>query len=550
VELTSQSTTHTLTESERAELFRLQREHPRREFSGVDDQTLIWAIVAMVLVYGVIGGLEGAAWSDAIQSVLIVVLSVLLIPFAIAKLNLMHGLHGWSSFGRILHQELPSYYFSPFGSAQSAEFTWYFIVALSIMATLNVAVQANQLTANASARDELTAAIGFTTGTFIKRYLTVVWGFMALLCFALYGRQIQNSDLIWGYATRDLLGGLGLGLVGLMIASLLAALQSTAGTMMISSAALLTRNVYAPLFPHRTDAHYIKIGRMTGAVFLVSAALLCTAFSTVLDMLKFLWEFNAVVAASFWCGLKWRRATRPGAWASIGVAMVMFMLLPAALPTVLPGLRTNPVLLQTTRQRAIEQSYPASPRDVEERAREIREWRNPARPAPAPLAIGEPLRRAIVMPPKSLYWSQGISLVDGQPRGNGLLLVEMWIFTRIADLSANPYAMNETIRYAYRILLPFLVLIVVSLATARDDSERARNFFLKMRTLVRPDRAEDHRALAAAIAAPATTEASLLFPRSQFEFFKWSRRDTVGFLACIGVAFSVVGFLYLLLTFQ
>lgn len=388
-----------LTPGEEEELEMLLLQKPAREFSFVDETWLIWSMVLIVLLYSLAGGLEGAVWSDAVQSVLIMVLSFLLIPFAVVKLNAMYGTDGIGATGEILHRELPSYYFSPFGSAESAHFTWYFIVVLSFMATINVAVQANQFTTNASARDELTAGIGFTSGTFIKRFLTVVWGFLALLCFALYGRELRNSDLVWGHATQDLLGELDLGLVGLMIACMMAALQSTASTLMMSSSALLTNNVYAPLVPRRTERHYILAGRVSGALFLIVAALLSTAFNNILEMLKFLWEFNAVVAATFWCGLKWRRANRQGAWASIGVALTLFMIVPILLPAIFPGMRGAEHMLRQTDERVIEQQYEATQRDVEERERIIASWQGENAPMP--------LIRWGNRSPGRLSWRQG-----------------------------------------------------------------------------------------------------------------------------------------------
>ncbi len=536
-----------LSAEEAEELRILLLENPSREFSALNELWLVWGMVLIVLAYSLAGGLEGAIWSDAVQSVLIVVLSLLLIPFAVMKLNAMYAVNGLHATAEILHRELPSYYFSPFGSPESAQFTWYFIIALSLMATINVAVQANQFTANASARDELAAGIGFTSGTFIKRFLTVIWGLLALLCFALYGREIRNSDLVWGHATKDLLGGLNMGLVGLMIACMMAALQSTASTLMMSSSALLTRNVYAPIVSGRSEAHYILAGRVSGALFLIMAALLSTAFNNILEMLKFLWEFNAVVAATFWCGLKWRRATRQGAWASISSALVLFMLLPIALPGIFPGLRTAESMLRQTDERVIEQTYEATLRDVEERDLIIQQWEG--NHPPASLTIGEPMSRPIVMAPRAIYWTQGIATTNGAPAGRGMFLPEMWLLDQVVDLSKNPYALNETIRYVYKIVLPFFILIVVSLLTRRDESAEVRRFFLRMRTQVRADREEDELALAAAYADPDSTERQLLFPQSNLEFFKWSRLDAVGFVIAFGAAFSVVGFLYLILTF-
>lgn len=546
-ELTQAAAQGSLDSATEAELQQLRLLNPKREFSYINEFWLVWFIVIVVFLYATAGGLEAAVWTDAVQGSLIIVLTFLLLPFAIAKLNLLHGTEGLLGAGQAMHRELPGYFFAPFGSGQSAEFTWYFIIVLCVMASLNVAVQANQLTANASARDESAAAIGFTTGTLVKRYCTIIWGFGGLLLAALYGRQIQNTDLIWGHATRDLLGGLGYGLVGLMVACLLSTLQSTASTLMISASTLFTKNVYEPLWPGRNDRHYVLVGRVCGGAVLLGAGLICTAFDTVLGILKFLWEFNVIVAASFWCGLKWRGATRQGAWASMLVALTMFILLPLGLPTLLPGLRTSEATLLRTQERVLHLEYEASPRDVNERARQIAAWKGPGEP-PAPIAEGASLSRPFVQPPRSIYWTQGLEVVDGQLRGSGMLNVEMWLLGQVWDLSRNPHALNETIRYAYKMLLPFLVLILVSKLTPRDDAESVRRFFLRMRTKVRADRMEDERALQRAYANPESTTSELLFPRSQLEFFIWRREETIGFGVAWLATLGVIGCLWLVVS--
>jgi hypothetical protein len=130
-----------------------------------------------------------------------------------------------------------------------------------------------------------------------------------------------------------------------------------------------------------------------------------------------------------------------------------------------------------------------------------------------------------------------------------MFYIETWLLDQVFDLSANPQALNETMRYAYKILLPFLMLIVVSLLTAPDESESIRRFFLRMRTKVRRDRAEDERAVLAAYANPESTRAHLLLPGSQLEFFKWNREDVTGFSFSLLVAFAILGLLYFLLNF-
>ncbi len=537
----------TLNASELEELDSLRHQMPRREFSYLNESWLVWFIVLLVFIYGISGGLKAAVWADTVQGSLILLLSFILIPFAVVRLNDLHGVHGLTGTGRVLHSELPGHFFSILGSPQNADFTWYFILVLSIMATLNVAVQSNQLTANASARDESAARVGFMTGMYMKRFCTVFWGFAGLLAYALYGREVQNSDLVWGHATRDLLGRAGLGLVGVVIACLLSALQATASTMMLSAASLFTRNVYAPLVPGRTESHYVLVGRVVGGGVLAASALLCISYGTILQMLKFYWEYNALVAAAFWCGLKWRRATRPGAWASILAAFVLFIGLPAGLPLIFPGLRTAPEALARTKARSVTESYAATLRDVEQREAEIEKGQGTGAALPR-VRVGQPVTRVFVIPPKAIYWAQGVREVGGVRRGEGMFYPEMYALGRIVDLTRYPNALNETIRCGFRILVPFLVLIAVSLVTKREDSEEVMRFFLRMRTKVRAERQKDIEAVEAAYAAPDSTRRLLLFPKTELEFFKWDKEDTVGFgLGCLASG-AVVGLLYLVVS--
>lgn len=537
-----------LSTAEMEELHGLQNQRPRREFCYLSQSWVVGIVAGIVIIYGVVGGLGAAVWADVLQGALILLLSVMLIPFGIAKLNHMHGVSGLAATARVLHEELPGRFFSVFGSTQNVNFTWYFVAILAIMSVLNVAVQSNQLTANASARDELAARVGFTVGMFLKRICIVLWGIAGLLTYALYGSEIQNSDLVWGHATRDLLGGAGAGLVGLAIVCLLSAFQSTAATMMLSGAGLFTRNVYAPLFPDRSEAHYVRVGRVAGVLILVTSGLLCAAFNSVLEMLKFYWEFSAILAAAFWCGLKWRRATRAGGWASMLMAFMLFLAVPIGLPMAVPEMRTQARYLARTREHTITQSYRASKRDLEDRQREILAWQGPGSP-PLPLQPGEPVQRAVAVPSQAIYWAQGIREVAGHERGEGMFYPEMWLLGQLMDLSANPPALNETIRYAYKILLPFLVLIIVSLCTGPDKSPALQRLFLRLRTKVLADRHLDDLAVQTAYAIPESTRRDLLFPNTALEFFKWDKEDVLGFLAACLVAAAIMAWLYLMLRF-
>ena len=542
-----------LTEQQHQRLRQLEFQKPRKEFSHINENLLICIITAIVFIYAVAGGLEAALYTDMIQGIFIIILSIILIPFGLSKINSVYGTSGSIEAIGEIHRQLPEWYFDVFGSAQTIDFTWYYILAISLMVTINVAVQANQLNAIGSAKDEMTARIGFVSGSFMKRFCTVLWGVFGLIAVALYSGQIENPDYVWGHASRDLLGGLHMGLVGLMIACLLAALMSTADMMMITASGVLTRNLYRSLLPNFTEKHYVKVGRVMGALVLVGGVLLATWFDSILQMLKFVWEINTILAAAFWCGMKWRRANRIGAWSSMTVTLLLYIVIPLMVPLLFPQIRTNSYMLKQTDPKPLTRTYTAREMDVKKQNKEIENWDNlnPQGKAkdhrPTPVTAGQKITKIIQPPRKSVFWSKDIKIKDQTPYGDGLFYVEMLIIDRFCDLSQNPHALNETIRTLIKVFLPLSILIIVSLLTKTDDPKRLDRFFVKMRTPVNVDRKIDRQELENSYANPQRFEENLLFPDSGLEFMKWKKIDTVGFLLAVLAVFGIIAVLQILL---
>ncbi len=517
---------------------------------------LVWGVCVIVMLYAAAGGLEAAFLTDTLQGIGIIALSILLIPFAWARINLLYGGQGMRGALRTIHARLPDSHFDIFGSPHAIDFTWYYIVALSVMALLTVVIQPNMLVTCGSARDEYAARYGFVVGSYLKRFCTVLWGVFGLAAIVLYAGYIDDSDLIWGYATRDLLGPLGLGLVGLMIACLMAALMSTADCLMLTCSSLLTHNLYRPLMAGRSPRHYVWAGRVFGAAVLLGSAWIALQFDTILQILRFIWEMNVALVPAFWLGMKWRRANRWGAWFSTVIGVVAFLVLPLLLPTVLPTLRTHPQLLQRTDPAPLVREYHATEADVRIREAEIEAWQTArdagqsSGPRPEPLAVGQGFTRTYQLPRKAVFWTQDIRADDhGNLSGRGALSLELVLLDRLGfHLAQNPYALNETLRILIRTFSPLVVMLLVCLATPPDDPALLARFYAKMRTQVVADRSHDAEELAASLADPHRHEQQLLFPGSRWEFYRWNREDACGFLLSIGAVFAVLGFMQLLLT--
>ncbi|MEO1528390.1 MAG: hypothetical protein AAFX06_23455, partial [Planctomycetota bacterium] len=231
---------------------------------------LVPTIAIIVVIYGVLGGLTAAYWTDLIQGLFIILLSVLLIPYGLWALVERFGdpeTQGFLDGFTILHERVSADYFGLFDGPSAGEFPPQYIFSLTLLAIVGIVVQPHFIaTGGGSAKTEYEARIGLVVGNFLKRLCTVGWAITGLIALALLAGNTEiarDADQVWGVATREILGPLNLGLVGLMLACLLAAMMSSADTYMIVASGLVVRNVYAPFIdPNASERTYLLVARL------------------------------------------------------------------------------------------------------------------------------------------------------------------------------------------------------------------------------------------------------------------------------------------------
>ncbi len=317
---------------------------------------LIPSIAGVVIIYGVLGGLTAAYWTDLIQGLFIILLSVLLIPYGLWALAKQYGNADeqtlWDGF-RIMHERVSGDYFNLFSGPSSGEFPVQYIVSLTVLALVGIVVQPHFIaTGGGSAKTENEARIGLVVGNFLKRLCTIGWALTALIALALLAGNAEiaaDPDRVWGVAAREILGPLNIGLVGLMLACLLAAMMSSADTYMIVTSGLVVRNLYAPYInPNADEKKYVLVGRLTGLIIIVGASVVALTYADVFGQFKMAIELPILFAAPFWIGMYWRRANRTAVWGTILFSALTFFVLPVAIPQFAPGLREYPALSTTT----------------------------------------------------------------------------------------------------------------------------------------------------------------------------------------------------------
>lgn len=553
---------------------------------GVDLKlVLIPAIAVIVIVYGVLGGLTAAYWTDLAQGVFIILLSILLIPFGLWALvkefgdpTTMSMVDGF----RIMHERVSDDYFGLFTGPSAGEFPPQYIVSLTLLVLIGIVVQPHFIaTGGGSAKSEDEARIGLVVGNFLKRLCTVGWAITALIALALLAGNASlaaNPDHVWGVAAREILGPLNLGLVGLMLACLLAAMMSSADTYMIVTSGLITRNVYAAyLNPNASEKTYVMVARLTGLIIIVGASAVAITMGDVFGQFKLAVELPILFAAPFWIGMVWRRANRTAVWITVMFSLVFFFVLPGLLAS-FPGMRTNPALMQTTDVVTRTFTRTATAADVARHEAWV-EATSQARAdgdeallkklgaEPPQAMVGEPIEVVLKSGGSSIFWRGGVTPVGeemletisettednvttlvqrktGPMTGDGSFKVDFLIYHWLGmDLSRASRATLETLRLPTRLFLPFLVLIVASYFTRRNSEEALNRYFAKMKTEVKPDHEEDLAALEASYADPTRFDGRRIFPGTDWEFM-WPRpKDVIGFLAAVGVCFVVIGIL-------
>ncbi len=531
-----------LTPQKKEQLEQLRVESPRRDFSYISENFIIWFVALIVILYAAFGGLEAAFLSDTLQGILILVLSLLLLPFAYFKIQDVFNVEGLQGVIETAKSKLPESAFEIWGSPAMTDFTWYYLLAIMITLLLTTCVQANQLVATGSAKDEETARAGFTFGIYLKRAATLFWGLTAIFLVILYSSHLGNPDYLWGVASRDLLGSLGIGLVGLMVSALLAAMMSTATALMLTTTSLLTHNLIRPLLPNFKEKTYVRIGGILGFFVITGSVIIAKQFDNVFQILKLIWEFYIVMAGAFWLGIKWRRANRAGAWVSALSTALLFIILQALIPFI-PGVRTSEYLTKTVESQEIIKTYTAREVDVKERAEELIVWdKLEARgiideKKPKPLKVGEKFDKVYNTPQTSIFWTQGLKTKDnGVKYGSGMLTLELVLLDAIGfNLEKNPQALNETIRLGFRTIWPFLILVIVALLTKPDNKDRLDRFYAKMKTPAISDKEEDARQVQLSMEDPHRFDYKKLFPNSNWEIEKFDRGDIKG------IIYTVVG---------
>ncbi len=276
-----------------------------------------WAIGIMTVLfvtYGVAGGLGAAIITDFIQGILTVVFSFVLLPYVLAAVGGLAGLHE-----KITDPQM-------FSLVAPREIGLFYIVVIALNALVGIVTQPHTMGNCAAGRTEMDGRVGFMGGNLIKRICTVAWCLTGLAAVAYYAGRGADPDKVYGMMASEFLPKILPGMLGIFLASLLASVMSSCDSFMIASSGLFTENVYKVVFANRSDRHYVLVGRITALAVVAGGVFFAYRLENVIEGLEIFWKIAPMMGIAFWLGLFWRRTTVVGAWAATLTALGIWWL--------------------------------------------------------------------------------------------------------------------------------------------------------------------------------------------------------------------------------
>ena len=474
--------------------------------------------------YVIMGGLKAAVWNNVLQGTLILVFSVMMIPIALVNLG------GWSGFSA----RLPDHMLYLFGSGLN-EFSLASIAAY-LLANYVIGITGHQgnMGNYGAAKDELTSRTGSIGGNYTKRVLTIMWAISGLLAYALFHESISDPDTAWGVMSNNLLG---VGLRGLMISGILAANMSTLAGVSVYLSALFVRNLYKLLVENKSERHYINASRVSIAGILLLSVYVAVKSTGIISILKMLPSLNIIFGAPVLLLLFWKRLTLKAVYIQVIICALLFGILAGTLP-LFKAVKQSKWLTQQTKEGVIVRSSPATQKDVDMgRADEA----------------GQRIRKELVIPPTAIYFDKVArsnpddpnSPMAGIGRINFELVIAKMIGLNLKDMTPSQLL---TVRYLIDAFLPFIFLIPISMLTKNKGlEENIARFYVKMKTRVIADREKDKAELQKSYDNPTRFDHTKLFPKTNWEFCKWTKEDILGFLGCSVLSAIIVTAFWLLI---
>ncbi len=270
---------------------------------GIDFWTGALIVVVLTGIYTVLGGMKAVVYTEALQTIVLVVGSVIVTVAALIKIG------GWSAFVQAAGAD----HLNLFLPANHPEFPWPgMILAPPIVGFWYWCTDQYIVQRVLAAKNEQQARRGSIFASFLKLlpfYIFILPGVMAYVLSNSGKLQLASADQAFPTMVVALIP---IGLRGLVAGGLLAALMSSLASTFNSSSTLFTMDIYKKRRPEASEKQLVRVGRIATAVLCVSGLawipLMKYISSELYHYLQSVQSYIAPpIAAVFLLGVFWKR---------------------------------------------------------------------------------------------------------------------------------------------------------------------------------------------------------------------------------------------------
>jgi SSS family solute:Na+ symporter len=298
-------------------------------FMGID---FFWisaiGLVVITGVYTVIGGMKSVLYTSILQTPVLLIGSIVILVVGLTKLG------GWHEMMEICRQNT-----TPLGDSMTSlirskddpQFPWTgVLLGSAIIGFWYWCTDQYIVQRVLSGRDQKQARRGAIFGGYLK--LTPVFIFLipGMIAYALNQKGLMtltSSDAAFPTMVSNLLP---IGLKGIVVGGLLAALMSSLASLFNSSATLFTVDFYQKYRPQAPEKELVKVGRIATVVVTILGVLWIPVMKNLGQVLyQYLQDVQSLlapgIAAVFLLGVFWKRTSAQGGLWGLIIGFVLGM---------------------------------------------------------------------------------------------------------------------------------------------------------------------------------------------------------------------------------
>ncbi|HEV59155.1 MAG TPA: Na+/glucose cotransporter [Phycisphaerales bacterium] len=290
--------------------------------------------VTLTGLYTVLGGLRAVVYTDTIQTVILLIGSAFITFFGLSKLG------GWTELQSICRENATN--FALWRPNTDPDFPWLGVLIASPIIGIWYWCTDQYIVQRAlAAKDLRNARRGALWGSFLKVWPVMIFVVPGLIGYALHqkglitiptkmvdGQPALDGDHVFAVMVTELLP---MGLRGLVVGGLLAALMSSLSSLFNSCASLFTVDIYEKIRPKASEQHLVTVGRIATIVVVFMGIIWIPVMQRVSQggLYKYLQSVQGYlappIAAVFLLGLFFKRINGKGAVAGLAIGFVAGM---------------------------------------------------------------------------------------------------------------------------------------------------------------------------------------------------------------------------------